>query len=121
MSSRHATPSCGAPRRSTTDVVGIRTPAKLQAHHLERLALVYVRQSTPQQVLDHKESTARQYALVDLALELGWSPDRIEVIDEDQGHTGSTAVGRSGFQRMLAEVGMDHVGIILGLELSRLA
>ena len=102
---------CPTPRSST----------KLQPHHLEGLALVYVRQSTPQQVLDHQESTARQYALVDLALELGWSPDRIEVIDEDQGHTGSTAVGRSGFQRMLAEVGMDHVGIILGLELSRLA
>ena len=98
-----------------------RSSTKLQPHHLEGLALVYVRQSTPQQVLDHQESTARQYALVDLALELGWSPDRIEVIDEDQGHTGSTAVGRSGFQRMLAEVGMDHVGIILGLELSRLA
>jgi DNA invertase Pin-like site-specific DNA recombinase len=83
--------------------------------------LVYVRQSTTQQVLDHRESTARQYALVDLALRLGWPPERIEVIDEDQGHSGSTAEGRHGFQRLLAEVGLDHVGIILGLELSRLA
>ncbi len=84
-------------------------------------ALVYVRQSTPQQVLDHRESTARQYALVDLAVELGWPADRIEIIDEDQGHSGSTAEDRSGFHRLLAEVGLDHVGIILGLELSRLA
>jgi DNA invertase Pin-like site-specific DNA recombinase len=93
----------------------------LQSHHLEGLALVYVRQSTPQQVLEHQESTARQYALVDLAIELGWPPDRIEVIDEDQGLSGSTAEGRNGFHRLLAEVGLDHVGIILGLELSRLA
>ena len=94
---------------------------KLQAHHQDRLALVYIRQSNPQQVLDHQESTARQYALVDLAIELGWSPDRVEVIDEDQGHSGSTAEGRHGFHRLLAEVGLDHVGIILGIELSRLA
>jgi DNA invertase Pin-like site-specific DNA recombinase len=99
----------------------LRSPAKLQPHHLEGSALVYVRQSTPQQVLDHQESTSRQYALVNMAIELGWSPDRIEIIDEDQGHSGSTAEGRSGFHRMLAEVGLDHVGIILGLELSRLA
>ena len=65
---------------------------KLQAHHQDRLAFVYIRQSNPQQVLDHQESTARQYALVDLAIELGWSPERVEVIDEDQGLSGSTAV-----------------------------
>ena len=94
---------------------------KLQAHHQDRLAFVYIRQSNPQQVLDHQESTARQYALVDLAIELGWSPDRVEVIDEDQGTTASTAEGRFGFHRLLAEVGLDHVGIILGIELSRLA
>ena len=94
---------------------------KLQSHHQDRLAFVYIRQSNPQQVLDHQESTARQYALVDLAIELGWSPDRVEVIDEDQGHSGSTAEGRYGFHRLLAEVGLDHVGIILGIELSRLA
>jgi DNA invertase Pin-like site-specific DNA recombinase len=103
------------------DSPGVRAPAKLQSHHLERLAIVYVRQSSPQQVLDHKESTARQYALVDLAVALGWAADRIEVIDEDQGRTASTALGRHGFHRLLAEVGLDHVGIILGIELSRLA
>lgn len=94
---------------------------KLRARHFEGVALVYVRQSTTQQVLDHRESTARQYALVDLAVRLGWPADRVEVIDEDQGHSGATAEGRHGFQRLLAEVGLDHVGIILGLELSRLA
>ena len=57
---------------------------KLRARHFEGAALVYVRQSTPQQVLDHRESTARQYSLVDLAVQLGWPPDRVEVIDEDQ-------------------------------------
>jgi DNA invertase Pin-like site-specific DNA recombinase len=72
-------------------------------------------------VIDHRESTARQYALVELAVALGWSPDRIIVIDEDQGQSGSTAEGRAGFHRLLAEVGLDHVGIILGIELSRLA
>jgi DNA invertase Pin-like site-specific DNA recombinase len=85
------------------------------------LAIVYVRQSSPQQVSDHRESTARQYALVDLAVALGWSPDRIIVIDDDQGQSGSTAEGRVGFHRLLAEVTLDHVGLILGIELSRLA
>jgi DNA invertase Pin-like site-specific DNA recombinase len=93
----------------------------MQAHHLEGMALVYVRQSTPQQVIDHQESAARQYALVELAVDLGWPADRIEIIDEDQGHSGSSAEDRTGFHRLLAEVGLDHVGIILGLELSRLA
>ena len=121
MSSHHPPSSADAQKRATVDASGIRAPAKLQAHHRERLAIVYVRQSTPQQVLDNKESTARQYALVDLAVELGWPADRIEVIDEDQAHSGSTAQGRHGFNRLLAEVGLDHVGIILGIELSRLA
>jgi DNA invertase Pin-like site-specific DNA recombinase len=94
---------------------------KLRERHFEGAAIVYVRQSTAQQVLNHRESTARQYSLVDLAVQLGWPPDRVEVIDEDQGHSGSTAEGRPGFQRLLAEVGLDHVGIILGVELSRLA
>lgn len=94
---------------------------KLRAHHLEGAAIVYVRQSTAQQVLEHRESSSRQYALADLAVQLGWSRDRVEVIDEDQGRSGATAEGRSGFQRLLAEVSLDHVGIVLGLELSRLA
>jgi DNA invertase Pin-like site-specific DNA recombinase len=96
-------------------------PTKVQACHLQRLALVYVRQSTPHQVIDNRESTDRQYALVQRAVDLGWDVPRVEVIDEDQGKSGSSAAGRLGFQKMLAEVGLDHVGIILGLEMSRLA
>lgn len=89
--------------------------------HLQRAAIVYVRQSTQQQVLEHRESAARQYALADRAVALGWADAAVEVIDEDQGHSGSSAAGRSGFQRLLAEVSADRVGIILGLEMSRLA
>jgi DNA invertase Pin-like site-specific DNA recombinase len=96
-------------------------PGKLQAWHLERLAIVYVRQSTPHQVSANTESTQRQYALARRAADLGWPPDRVLVIDEDQGRSGATAEGRIGFQRLLAEVGLDHVGLILGLEMSRLA
>jgi len=94
---------------------------KLQDHHLRRQAIVYVRQSHPQQVLDHVESTARQYGLVDRAVTWGWARDRIVVIDEDQGQSGQSMVTRLGFQRLLAEVSLDHVGLILGLEMSRLA
>jgi DNA invertase Pin-like site-specific DNA recombinase len=94
---------------------------KLQPWHLTRGAVVYVRQSTPQQVLDHRESTARQYALADRAVELGWSPDQVLVIDDDLGKSGQSAEGRPGFQRLLAELALDHVGLILGLEMSRLA
>lgn len=94
---------------------------KLQPWHRDRQAIIYVRQSSPQQVLENRESTARQYALVDRAVALGWSRDRIEVIDEDQGISGRSIEGRLGFQRLLAEVGLDHVGLILGLEMSRLA
>jgi DNA invertase Pin-like site-specific DNA recombinase len=95
--------------------------AKLQDHHLRRQAIVYVRQSSPQQVAEHVESTARQYALVDRALAWGWSRDRVVVIDEDQGQSGQSMAARLGFQRLLAEVGLDHVGLILSLEMSRLA
>jgi DNA invertase Pin-like site-specific DNA recombinase len=80
-----------------------------------------VRQSTPHQVFEHRESTARQYALADRAVALGWPAAAVEVIDEDQGHSGSSMEGRSGFQRLLAEVSSDRVGLILGLEMSRLA
>ncbi len=94
---------------------------KLQPWHWDRRAVVYVRQSTPQQVLENRESTARQYALVDRALALGWPREQVDVIDEDQGISGRSIEGRIGFQRLLAEVGLDHVGLILGLEMSRLA
>ena len=95
--------------------------AKLQPWHLERRAVVYVRQSSPQQVLDHRESTLRQYGLAERAVALGWSRDRVEVIDDDQGISGRSIEQRSGFQRLLAEVGLDRVGLVLGLEMSRLA
>ena len=94
---------------------------KITDEHLQRLAIVYVRQSTQHQVLEHRESTARQYALADRAAALGWPATAVEVIDEDQGHSGSSAEGRNGFQRLLAEVSSDRVGLILGLEMSRLA
>jgi len=96
-------------------------PAKIEAHHQDRSAVVYVRQSSPQQVLEHRESTALQYNLRRKAIEWGWSSERVLVIDEDQGHSGSTVAGRAGFQRLLAEVSLDHVGLILGIEMSRLA
>ena len=89
--------------------------------HLDRLAVVYVRQSDPQQVLNNRESRERQYALADHAVALGWPRDRVMVIDEDQGQSGRTADQRSGFQRLLAEVTMEHVGLILGIDMSRIA
>ncbi|MGH9433779.1 MAG: recombinase family protein, partial [Terriglobia bacterium] len=94
---------------------------KITDEHLRRMAIVYVRQSTQQQVLEHRESTARQYALADRAVALGWPAAAVEVIDEDQGRSGSSAEGRSGFQRLLAQVSSDRVGLVLGLEMSRLA
>ena len=94
---------------------------KLQPWHRERLAVIYVRQSTPQQVLDHQESTRLQYGLVSRAQALGWAADRILVIDEDLGKSGTSAEGRSGFQRLVSEVSLDHVGMIFGVEMSRLA
>ncbi len=109
-----------SPPRPDASVSLVRSD-KIRNSHLERLAIVYVRQSTQQQVLEHRESTARQYALVDRAVALGWPGAAVQVIDEDQGHSGSSAEGRSGFQRLLAEVSSDRVGLILGLEMSRLA
>ncbi len=94
---------------------------KLQPSHWNRLAVVYVRQSTPQQVLDHQESTRLQYGLARRAEALGWPAERVLVIDDDLGKSGSSAVGRTGFQRLVSEVSLDHVGIILGVEMSRLA
>jgi DNA invertase Pin-like site-specific DNA recombinase len=94
---------------------------KVQSTHCDRLAYVYVRQSTPIQVLENRESTERQYRLQERAIALGWPPTRVEVIDEDQGRTGSTAAHRTGFQRLVSEVGLGRVGIVLMLEASRLA
>jgi DNA invertase Pin-like site-specific DNA recombinase len=95
--------------------------SKILGQHRDRLAVVYVRQSTLQQLERHQESTRLQYGLVDHALALGWAQQRVLVIDEDLGKSGATAEGRPGFQRLVAEVSLDHVGIVLGLEMSRLA
>jgi DNA invertase Pin-like site-specific DNA recombinase len=95
--------------------------AKITDRHSNKLAIVYVRQSSPQQVFDHKESRERQYAMADHAASLGWPRDRVLVIDEDQGRSGKTTGQRLGFQHLLAEVTMDHVGLVLGLELCRLS
>jgi DNA invertase Pin-like site-specific DNA recombinase len=97
------------------------TSAKIRDLHLDKLAIVYVRQSSPQQVVENRESTARQYALADYAKLLGWPAERVIVIDEDQGQSGARAENRLGYQRLLAEVTLDHVGMVLGLEMSRLA
>src|SRR3954447_2127898 len=97
------------------------TSPKLKPWHLDRAAVAYVRQSTPQQVLDHQESTARQYALADRAVALGWPRSQVQVIDDDLGKSGQSVEGRPGFQRLLAEVALDRGGLILGLEMSRLA
>lgn len=94
---------------------------KIASRHLDRLAVVYVRQSTMQQVLNHQESTRLPYGLVQRAVALGWTEARVRVIDEDLGQSGATAEDRPGFQRLVAEVGLDHVGIVLGVEMSRLA
>jgi DNA invertase Pin-like site-specific DNA recombinase len=94
---------------------------KIQRRHLERLAMVYVRQSTMQQIERHQESTRLQYALVDRALHFGWHRSSIEVVDDDLGRSGASMEGRPGFQRLVAEVGLGHVGMVLGVEMSRLA
>jgi DNA invertase Pin-like site-specific DNA recombinase len=95
--------------------------SKIAASHLARQAIVYLRQSSPSQVEHNRESTDRQYALAIKARGLGWSDDRIVIIDEDLGLSGAGTVVRSGFARLTAEVALGHVGIVLGLEVSRLA
>jgi len=97
------------------------TSSKIHSTHCERTAFVYVRQSTWLQVSENRESTERQYNLRERAMQLGWPGSRVEVIDEDQGRSGSTATFRTGFQRLAAEVGLGKVGIVLMLEASRLA
>ena len=82
-------------------VLGL-SSSKVQGQHLEGLAIVYIRQSSLHQVLEHRESTLRQYGLVDYAVALGWPAERVLVIDEDQGHSGKFLEGRAGFQRILA-------------------
>ena len=97
------------------------TAAKVTAEHLQRTAFLYVRQSTLRQVMHNTESTQRQYALRQRAIALGWTVEQIVVIDTDQGQSGATAADREGFQRLVAEVGLGKAGVVLGLEVSRLA
>lgn len=94
---------------------------KVQPHHLERKAYLYIRQSSMRQVLENVESTKRQYALRTRATALGWRDEQVVVIDSDQGKSGASASWREGFQRLVTEVGMGHAGIVMGLEVSRLA
>ncbi len=105
----------------STSTFGQRSSSKIGDRHLDRLAIVYVRQSTPQQVLENRESRERQYALAQFAQRLGWPAERVVIIDEDQGHGGKLTDHRTGFQRLMTEVSLNHVGIVLGLELSRVS
>ena len=96
-------------------------PEKIQARHCDRHAVVYVRQSTLRQVEQNRESTRLQYGLADRACRLGWRRDQVVVIDDDLGRSGASTSDRPGFQRLVAEVGLGHVGLVLGIEVSRLA
>jgi DNA invertase Pin-like site-specific DNA recombinase len=94
---------------------------KVNTGHLKRNAYLYIRQSTLRQVLENVESTKRQYGLRQRAAALGWPSDRIVVIDTDLGQSAATAADREGFQKLVTEVGMGHAGLVIGLEVSRLA
>jgi len=94
---------------------------KISCEHLERNAYLYVRQSSFRQVYEHAESTKRQYALAERVIALGWPRERIITIDSDLGQSGSSAMNRDGFKKLVAEVGMGHAGIVIGIEVSRLA
>jgi DNA invertase Pin-like site-specific DNA recombinase len=95
--------------------------AKIHAHHLTRGAYLYIRQSSMRQVLENLESSKRQYALRARAIALGWREEQITVIDSDQGESGASATWREGFQHLVSEVGLGRAGIVMGLEVSRLA
>ena len=96
-------------------------PAKVLDVHLDRLAVVYVRQSSPCQVAHHKESAQLQRGLRDLAIAWGWPPRRVVVIDEDQARSATSARDRAGYQWLWSEVNLNHVGIIFDIEMDRLA
>ena len=95
-----------------------RVDQHVNVDHLTRKAYLYVRQSSLRQLVDNQESTQRQYALKQRAVALGWPSEMIEVIDEDLGQSGAWS-GRTGFQRLVSEVGMGRAGIVLSLEVSR--
>ena len=94
---------------------------KVTQQHLDHDAYLYIRQSTPRQVLENTESTQRQYALRDRAVALGWPLERIHVLDCDLGKSGSQSAGRDGFQKLVSEVALGKAGLVMGLEVSRLA
>ena len=96
-------------------------PSKVTTEHRAKLAYVYVRQSSLAQVTRHGESTEMQYELVERAARLGWPADRIKIIDEDLGKSGASAQNRLGFQHLIAEIGLAHVGLVVSLDASRLA
>lgn len=102
-------------------MIGQESHRKVTASHLRREAFLYIRQSTPKQVFENVESTQRQYGLRDRAVALGWPVDRVRTIDNDLGLSGASAAGREGFKTLVTEVGMGHAGIVMGLEVSRLA
>jgi DNA invertase Pin-like site-specific DNA recombinase len=95
--------------------------SKIATRHLAKQAIVYVRQSSTRQVRENIESTQMQYDLVNRARAYGWPGEQIEVVDDDLGVSGRSLEGRKGFQRLLAEISLGHVGIVLGIEMSRLA
>ena len=96
-------------------------PAKIQPSHLDRWAIVYVRQSHPQQVQRHRESAQVQVQLRERALQWGWPAERIRVLDGDQGCSGATTAGRDDFAWLLAEIALGHVGLVIGFQINRLA
>jgi DNA invertase Pin-like site-specific DNA recombinase len=114
----HQAPATTTPSVTTS---GLRSTSKIRDCHLDRLAMVYIRQSSPQQVIENRESRERQYALAEFAQRLGWPAERVLIVDEDQGQSGKSADNRSGFQRLMTEVSLNPMGIVLGLELSRLS
>ena len=99
----------------------VNSNGKVTAGHLKKTAYLYIRQSTLRQVFENTESTQRQYGLRQRAVTLGWPAERIEIIDCDQGQSGATTTEREGFQKLVAEVGLGKAGIVMGLEVSRLA
>ena len=101
--------------------MGDNVAGKVTAEHLRRDAYLYIRQSTLRQVMENTTSTDRQYALRHRAVALGWAAEQVVVIDEDLGRSGASAEGRAGFQRLVADVGMGKAGVVIGLEVSRLA
>ena len=95
--------------------------SKVTASHLKREAYLYVRQSTMRQLFENTESTQRQYSLRQRALVLGWTVEQVQIIDSDQGQSGASSADREGFQKLVAEVSLGRAGIVMGLEVSRLA